>query len=437
MSIKPLASVILTFVCGTTLAQPAQPLPDPATTDPRTLGWMQGFPPAPEKTIRFEDGSFYKFPRTRWTFSHVRELWPTANVWRGPSAATPLSAAPRPLDAISFTDDKGGKTTWAEMLTRTYTDSILVLHKGRIVYEKYMNIAEPQVPHSVFSITKSFVGVLAATLAAEGTLDLDAPVVKYIPELKDGAYGDATVRNLMDMTVGVRYSEKYADPKAEIWDYSRAGGSLPVAADYAGPKTFYEFLLTLKKEGSHGEAFAYKTVNTEVLAWIIKRVSGKSLSALMSEKIWQPLGVENDAYFTVDAIGTEGGGGGLNLTLRDMARFGDMMRLGGKYNGRQIIPQTVIDDIRKGGDPAKFTKAAYPDVPGYGKGSSYRSMWWVSHNAHEVFDARGIHGQRIYIDPKADLVVVKLSSHPVASNLANIPLTDRAIEAVAAHLMND
>lgn len=101
------------------------------------------------------------------------------------------------------------------------------------------------------------------------------------------AYGDATVREVMDMTVGVKYSENYADPKAEIWDYSRAGGMMPLEPGYAGPKTFYEFLATLKKEGEHDQAFAYKTVNAEVLAWIVKRVSGQSLAKLLSERIWQ------------------------------------------------------------------------------------------------------------------------------------------------------
>jgi CubicO group peptidase (beta-lactamase class C family) len=434
MKTKTFAPAMLVLACFSFNAI-GQPLPDPASTDPRSLGWMQGFPPPPEKQIRFEDGSFYKFPRTRWTFSHARELRPTVNVWRGASAPAPLPVKLRQLDDLPFTDDKGARLTWKDMLERTYTDGILVMHRGQVIYEKYMGAAEPQLPHSVFSVTKTFVATLAATLAAEGVLDADAPVLKYVPELKNSAYGDATVRQLMDMTVGVQFSENYADPKAEVWDYARAGGSLPAGPNYAGPGSFYDFLITLKKEGNHGDAFAYKTVNAEVLGWIVKRASGKSLARLMSERIWQPLGAECDAYFTIDAAGTENAGGGLSLALRDMARFGEMMRLGGHYNGRQIIPRSVVDDIRKGGDPAKFAKAGYPDVPGFAKGSSYRNMWWVAHNDHGVFDARGIHGQRIYINPKAEMVVVKLSSHPVAGNLANIPLTDRALQALANQLM--
>lgn len=426
---KLLIGGLMTTAINTAIAQTA--LPDPASTDPKTLGWMQGFPPAPDKVIKFSNGSNYQFPRTRWSFSHGRELGPTANVWHGALAASPLPQALVDLDKVSFVDDKGANLTWADMLNNTYTDSVLVMHKGRIVYEKYFGISKPQLPHIAMSVTKSFVGTLAVAMAVEGSLDPAALVTKYLPELKESAYGDATVRQVMDMTIGVQYSENYADPKAEIWDYARAGGLLPTAPTYDGPRTFYDFLVKLKKEGQHDDAFAYKTVNAEVLAWIIKRASGESLADLLSERIWQKLGVENDAYFAVDSIGTEQGGGGLNLGLRDMARFGEMMRLDGKFNGQQIIPKAAIDDIRKGGDQAKFAKAGYATIPGY----SYRNMWWIGHNSHNTFEARGIHGQRIYIDPVAEMVIVKFSSHPIAANGASDPITYRAFQAVANQLM--
>ncbi|MFZ3002220.1 MAG: serine hydrolase [Undibacterium umbellatum] len=406
-------------------------LPDAEASDPQKMGWMQGFPPAPDMLIKFANGSNYQFPRTRWSFSHGRELGPTSNVWHGAGPVSVLPVALRDLDKLRFADEKGSDISWADMHSLTYTDSILVLHKGKIVYERYLGITKTYLPHIAMSVTKSFVGTLAATLAAEGKLDPSAPVTQYIPELKDTAYGDAAVRQVMDMTIGVQYSENYADPKAEVWDYARSGGLLPTAATYDGPKTFYDFLVKLKKEGKHDEAFAYKTVNAEVLAWIVKRATGQNLSDLLSERIWQKLGTENDAYFSVDSVGTEQGGGGLNLTLRDMARFGEMMRLNGKFNGQQIIPAAAVEDIRKGADPAKFAKAGYATLPGY----SYRNMWWVGHNSHQTFEARGIHGQRIYIDTVAEMVIVKFSSHPIAANGATDPVTYRAFQALANHLM--
>jgi len=416
---------------GTLFASAQTVLPDPAATDPQKLGWMQGFPPPPDKIIQLANGSNYQFPRTRWSFSHGREMGPTANVWHGAGPVSALPVALRDLDTLRFQDDKGKDSTWADMLNNTYTDSVLVMHKGKVIYEKYFGISKPYLPHIAMSVTKSFVGTMAAMLAAEGKLDPSAPVTKYVPELKDSAYADATVRDVMDMTIGVRYSENYADPKAEIWDYARAGGLLPVAANYDGPRTYYDFLVKLQKEGEHGVAFAYKTVNAEVLGWIVRRASGQSLADLMSERIWQKLGTENDAYFSVDRIGTEQGGGGLNLTLRDMARFGEMLRLNGKFNQQQIVPEAVVKDIRHGGDPVKFAKAGYATLPGY----SYRNMWWIGHNAHQTFEARGIHGQRIYIDPVAEMVIVKFSSHPVAANGASDPVTYRAFAALGNYLM--
>lgn len=407
---------------------------DPISTDAVQMGWMQGFPPNPDRLIRFADGSLFRFPRTRWAFSHMRELVPTANVRRGSKAASTLPVALQDLDTLSFHCDDASTLTWAQMLLQTYTDSILVLHRGRIVYEKYFGAAKDYLPHSCYSITKSFVGTLAAMLAHDGILDTSRLVTVYIAELAGGAYQDVTVQQVMDMQVGVRYSEDYADKAAEIWEYSRAGGMSPRKPGTSGPATFYEFLTTLQKEGEHGEAFAYKTVNTEVLAWILRRVTGMSLSTLLSEQIWQKIGAENDAYFQVDAIGTEAGGGGLHVALRDLARFGEVMRLDGFHHGEQVIPASVVRDIYRGDDTAKFAKAGYPAIPGF-DGYSYHNMWWVSNNSHRVIDGRGIYGQRLYIDPVAEMVIAKFSSHPVANSMETLPVTDRAFEALAGYLM--
>jgi len=410
-------------------------LPDPAATSVDALGWMKGFPPPPDKLITFDNPAGGVFPRTRWSFSHVRETVPTSNVWRGAGAATPLPAATSPvqIEAVTFKPLGGEQTlNFAQMIAGTYTDGILVMHRGKVVYEKYFGALTRERPHIAMSVTKSFVGTLAAILADEGKLDPAAPVTKYVPELKDTAYGDATVRQVMDMTVGVHYSENYADPKAEIWDYARAGGMLTQGQNYTGPKSFYEFLVTLKKEGEHGDGFAYKTVNAEVLAWILRRASNQSLADLLSEKIWRRIGAEQDAYFMVDRIGTESGGGGLNTVLRDLARFGETMRNDGRAaNGQQAIPKAVVEDIRRGGDPAKFEKAGYALL----KGWSYRDMWWVTNSPHGAYMARGIHGQSIYVDPKAEMVIVRYAAHPVAANGANDPLTLPAFQAMGEALM--
>lgn len=430
---RTFASLALLLAAGASLAQTPPPLPDAAASDPRNLGWMQGFPPAADKTIRIADGSNWKFPQIRWAFTHFRELGPTVNVWRGGGAASTLPAAPRnDLDAVSFIPlGKDQPMTWAQSLGANYADGVIVMHKGKVVYEKYFGALDAHTPHILMSVTKSFVGTIAAMLAHEGKLDPGAPVTRYVPEMKDSAYADATVRQVMDMTIGVQYSEKYADPNAEIWQYIAAGGWFPTRPDYKGPRTLYGFLLPLKKEGEHGQAFAYKTPNAELLGWIVQRASGKSMAQLLSEGIWQKIGAEEDAHFAVDSVGTATAGGGLAATLRDFARVGEMFRLDGRFNGQQIIPKAVIDDIRKGGDKEHFAKAGYATLPGW----SYRNMVWVSHNEHGAYSLRGIHGQALWIDPKAEMVIARLASNPVASNPANDPISLPAYMALAKHLM--
>jgi CubicO group peptidase (beta-lactamase class C family) len=408
-------------------------LPTAAQTDPVTLGWMVGSPPPADKVIRFADGSGYKFPQTRWSFSNFRQLIPTTQVSRGTGAPAPLPRALRnDLDAVSFVPlGKDTPMTWAQAFDANYTDGVVVLHKGRIVYERYAGALRPEGQHISMSVTKSFFGTLGAMLVAEGKLDENAPVSRYVPELKDSAFGDATIRQVLDMRTGLKYSENYLDPNAEIWQHTRAGGVLPRPPGYQGPQTFYEFLQTVKKEGEHGGSFAYKTVNSDALGWVIRRATGQSIGQLLSDRIWSRLGMEQDAYFTVDSVGNEFAGGGLNAGLRDMARFGEMMRNQGKFNGQQIIPASVVQDIAKAGDKSAFPQASFPTLPGW----SYRNMWWVSNNEHGAYSARGIHGQAIYIDPKAEMVIARFASHPMPNNPFNDPNSLPAYMALAKHLM--
>ena len=428
------AALLAALATAAAHAQTAASAPPPTaeSTDPVKLGWMVGSPPPPDKLIRFADGSFYTWPKFRWTFSNGRQFGPTTNVSRGLAAPSPLPRAMRDdLDAITFTPlGKTETMTWAQSLAANFTDGIVVLHKGRIVYERYFGALKENGQHIAQSVTKSFFGTIGQILVAEGTLDENAPVAKYVPELKDSAFGDATIRQLLDMRTGLRYSENYADPKAEVWDHVRAGGVLPRPANYQGPQTFYEFLQSVKKEGEHGGPFAYKTVNSDALGWVIRRVTGKTVGENLSERIWSKLGMEQDAYFSVDSVGTEFAGGGLNTGLRDLARFGEMMRNGGRASGQQVIPAAVVDDIRKGGDKSAFPAASYPLL----KGWSYRNMWWVTNNANGAFAARGVHGQAIYIDPKAEMVIARYASFPMAANAANDPTSLPAYQAMGEYL---
>ena len=317
------------------------------------------------------------------------------------------------IDAVTFTPLNGEKPmTWMESLAANYTDGILILHKGRIVYEKYFGALDEAGKHAAMSMTKSMTGLLAEILVTEGTLDESAKVASIVPELEQSAFGDATVRQVMDMTTALDYSEDYSDPKADIWGYSRAASPLPKPADYEGPNGDFEYLQTMKKKGSHGEVFSYRTINTDALGWIVARSSGKNIADLLSERIWTKIGAEQDGYITVDAKGTTFAGGGLSAGLRDLGRVGQLMLNSGKLNGERLFPAKVVENIRAGGDKVAFAEADFKTIPG----GSYRSMWWIFHNDHEAYAARGVHGQTIYIDPTAEMVIVRFSSHPQAKN---------------------
>src|SRR5206468_12983769 len=177
-----------------------QPPATAAETDPETLGWMKGFPPSENRTITFQNGSFRSFPELRWAWSNVRQLVPTVNVWRGAGPASVLPREDRDIGAVASTTMDGRPMTFAKMLEETYTDGIAVLHRGKLIYERYFGALMRHKPHIAMSVTKSFTGVLAGMLVTEGKIDPQAPVTDYVPELKASAFGDARVREVMDMT---------------------------------------------------------------------------------------------------------------------------------------------------------------------------------------------------------------------------------------------
>ena len=407
--------------------------PSAAETDPVKMGWMVGSPPPPDKLISFHDGGVYQFPKTRWSFCNFRRMGPTTAVSRGLGQASPLLRTElAELDDVEFTPLGSTQTmTWGQAYDANYTDGVVVLHRGKIVYERYSGVMKPEGQHIAMSVTKSFFGLIGQMLVAEGALDESALVTRYVPELQNSAFADATIRQVLDMRTGLKYSENYADPQAEIWMHARAGGVLPKPPQYAGPQTFYEFLQTVQKEGQHGGNFAYKTVNTDVIGWVIRRVTGLSIGEVLSQRIWSKLGMEQDAYFTVDSAGNEFAGGGLSAGLRDMARFGEMLRNDGTWAGQPIIPPAVIHDIRFNGDASAFPVQNFPTLGGW----AYRNMWWVSNNAHGAYSARGIHGQAIYIDPTAEMVIARFGSHPLAANTNFDPTSLPAYHAVAQFLL--
>lgn len=403
-----------------------------AGSDPKRLQLMRGFPPPEDKRVTLPDSNFFSFPNLRWSVCHMRTLLPTASINRDPYGYQPLPYSLIPgINDVTFKPSNSEKTmTWEESLAANYTDGVLILHNNKVVYERYRGCLKEHTSHAAMSMTKSLTGLLAEILIAQSRLQEEAIVASIIPELEDSAFGDATVRQVMDMTTALNYSENYAEPNADIWKYSFAASPLPKPDDYDGPVGYFEYLRTLKKSGEHGQQFGYKTVNSDALGWILSRVTGKPFHQLASDLVWSKLGMEHNADITVDGLGTPFAGGGLSATLRDLSRLGLAMLNNGTVNGIQVIPQAAIRSLRQGGNKSAFSKAGFSSLTD----GSYRSMWWHLHNGNNAFAARGVHGQTIYIDPAASMVIVRLASHPSAANASIDPTSLPAYSAVADYL---
>ncbi len=431
---KTINRVALCVALATTVNAPtlslAQsiPLPPPDSTDPVTTKLMQGFPPPPDKIVRLD--SVLKYPNARWVVQNLRQLGPTTQIWRGNTPRSTFGVKPRDLDPLTFEGAGGERISISDWQRNTYTDALLVLHKGRIVYEKYYAGLQPHQTHVLWSMSKSLTGLLATELIKEGRLDPNAVVSSYLPELAASAYGDATVQQVLDMTTGVKYAEDFSNTGSAVFQYLIASGLVPAPAQYPGARNLTEFLATLKKEGEHGLGFNYKSADTEVIGWVLQRITGKSFATLISERLWIPLGAEEDASVWNDAIGMQATSVGISATLRDLGRLGEMLRSDGQFNGKQVVAKSTVAELRKGADPDKFRAAKPPQRDGY----SYHNHWWISHDKDGTYEAKGLMGQHIHINPAAGVVIVKLSSHPVPNTLFTHTLDRQAFAAIAAAL---
>lgn len=276
-------------------------------------------------------------------------------------------------------------------LERTKTDAFLIMYKGEILYENYFNGYKSYQPHALNSVTKSFVGLIVSLLVGKGLLDLHQKAAFYIPELEGTGLGDGTVQQLLDMQVPVKHME--IDTPMGFGRGTPiliASGSVPKPKSYNGPATLYEFMISSKKSKRPGTVFQYENSQTETLGWIVKRLTGKNLAELIQDFIWSKLRVEENALMHLDGIGTDIASGGMRATLRDLARFGEMMRNNGFYNNQQIIPEHIIKEIQKGGSRKYFAESAHHELLGY----SYHNMWWVSHNRYDGYTAVQRHESR-------------------------------------------
>jgi CubicO group peptidase (beta-lactamase class C family) len=404
----------------------------PSVTDSTaTDSWMQGFPPDREKVVRFADGTFYEWPQLRWSVNHIQELVPTKAVWRGAGAHRPFVRSPVELDRLAIETLEGRSLSWDEALLETFTDGLVVVHRGELVFERYFAHCDAHARHATMSATKSLVGTLAQELVQSGVLARDEVVPTYIPELADSAWENATVGQVMDMLVSMRFDEDYLNPDSEVYRYLRSAGMLPPRPGAQDPTSFYDYLPTVRPDGRHGRVFAYREPNINVLGWLVRRASGVGLAELLSKRVWQHLGAEHDAYFMVDSTGAETT---MSTTLRDFARFGELVRNQGRVRDLQVVSADVVKDIFGGGDRVKFAAAKLPTM----KGWSYRSQWWIRHLEDRTCAvARGAHGQLLYVDPGSEIVIARFGSTKESPSYLLDPILIPTIDAIVRTLSAD
>ncbi len=394
--------------------------PDILTVDPREVtrdNWVEA-------------------PFNRWSFLHLDSILDTTAVRRGTTIA-PLPYETRPvLDVVTPRHDDTNRITdhspAGDVFEATYTDAVIVLHRGEIVCETYYGTMAEDSRHLLMSVTKTVVGILVAILAEERRLRLDDRVERIIPELASSGFADATLRHLLDMRSGVRFSESYHDPDADVYLMEHAVGWRSPRPDV--PDTMHAYLPTLPKDKEHWSRFRYNSSETNVLGWACERASGQDLTTLIQERIWSPMGAEHDAFITVDKVGAAVADGGLNASLRDVARFGELLRRNGTaHDGTQVAPPWFVTDTLIAAEDSKDAFAATESPTGM-PGGHYRNQIWVPYRNRSVLLALGIHGQMVYVNQRRGVTAVKLSTWPTAQDPVAFFDTLGAFDSIARAL---
>ena len=320
-------------------------------------------------------------------FRRMEQLTPTRVVKRG-LRVHPLPRG-RPLPQLAWTAAGAGQTLDGYMAA-DHVAGVMVLQDGRVRLERYTLGYGPAGRWTSFSVAKSFTSTLVGAAVKDGSIaSIEDPIVRYLPELKGSAYDGVTIRQVLTMTSGVKWNEDYTDPKSDV-----VLSSAYVAPDGRDPVLSY--MAKLPREAPPGTKWAYKTGETNLIGVLVAHATHKHLADYLSEKVWRPYGMEQDAAWITSPTGQEFGGFGLSVALHDYARMGQFLLEG----GHGVLPDGWLAEAT--------TKEADIGVPGRG----YGFQWWT--NDDGSYDAIGIYGQMIHVDAKRRLVVAVSADWPTA-----------------------
>ena len=363
-------------------------------------------------------------PWNRWSFLHAREVIPSARISNDDERSTvTLRRRDEALGEMKFESVAGIAQSLNDFLSRSWTDGMLVLQAGDIVFEAYRNDMSAATRHIMMSVSKSVTSLLVGMFVGRGQIRLEEPVTMYLPELANSAHNGATIQHLLDMAVSMRWREDYVDPNADFWRLDVACGWLPPREGAAAG--LFDFAVEMEPESDHGRRIQYASINTDLLGLIIERVAMSRLADVVSAELWGPLGMQFEGDLLLDRRGMSVCDGGFCIALGDVGRIGQLFLNRGVAQGQQVVPEAWTDACRRSNSTPFDPTSAGADW----EGASYRNQWW---RLDDRCYAIGIHGQMIAVDDKSDLVVVFTSSSPDAKDEVERLTQRRIVDAIAA-----
>ena len=331
-----------------------------------------------------------------WGYRHMEDAFPVKVAARGDHVRA-LPRASRQIDP-KWTRD-GQPQSISSYMTAHHTSGLMVLKDGKVVLERYGLGRKPDERWTSFSVAKSITSTLVGAAIADGKIrSLDDMVSTYLPDLKGSAYDDVTIRQLITMTSGVKWNEDYGDPNSDV-----AQIGLFTAEPGVNPTLAY--MRKLPRAHPPGSKFVYDTGETDLTGILVSTAVGKPLSEYLSEKVWKPFGMEQDALWMTDQGGHERGGCCLSMTLRDYARIGQFLLEDGMVDGQAILPRGWVADAST--YHVKFGSEVEPPELGYGY------FFWLMPGGYA---AEGIFGQQIFIFPRDRVVIAVNSAWAEADN---------------------
>ena len=399
---------------------------------------MVGTPPIRDSQATMKN--YRDYPFSGWTFQNMGAPLNVVMVPRGGSINELNLPIKQELGKRIFKDKSGVEMTFEDLFRAHYARGVILIQGNNVLYEKYYDGFGPHKQHIWFSMSKSLASAALGILIDEGKLDINKSPASYIPELKGSGFERVTIQNLLDMASSIDFKETYTDMNSDFalkYAVAMNMGWLPGARDAQPENTeiygVHDFLSKYIKPNKNldpGADFDYNSTNADVIGWLIARISGQPYEQFISERIWSKLGMEHDAYFTVDRAFMPVVTGGMNSTLRDAARFALMIRDEGEVKNSKIIPSGWI---KSAFDVSEKLKLNMNSNSNYGDESweAYHNMWWILDSAKGEFCATGIHGQVIYINKMKNTVMVWFSNQPGAAAPRNINYQSKLMAARA------